>query len=209
MVLNDFSKETINEIISLFCFKGNNSKKIEYLKKILFKSKIGLEGIKEIEKLMNITNEFTLDLSLARGLSYYTSTIFEVISKSNDIGSLSGGGRYDDLTEIFGYKDISGIGISFGVERIIEVLTSNNLFPKNDNNKINVLISYLSDKYIKNSLEIANKLRENDILNDLYSDNGKLKKQLQYANNNSIPFVIIIGEDEIKNNTYILKKNNK
>ena len=205
MVLNDFSKETINEIISLFNFKGNNSKKIEYLKKILFKSKIGLEGIEEIEKLMNITNEFTLDLSLARGLSYYTSTIFEVISKSNDIGSLSGGGRYDDLTEIFGYKDISGIGISFGVERIIEVLTSNNLFPKNDNNKINVLISYLSDKFIKSSLGIANKLRENDILTDLYSDKGKLKKQLQYANNNSIPFVIIIGEDEIKNNTYILK----
>jgi len=205
MVLNNFSKETIKNILSLFSLKGDNSDKIEYLKKLLENSKIGLEGIEEVESLMNITNKFNLDLSLARGLSYYTSTIFEVITKSNDIGSLSGGGRYDDLTEIFGYKDISGIGISFGVERIIEILNSNNLFPKNSSNKTNVLVTYLSDEYIKNSLKIANKLRENNILTDLYSDKAKLKKQLQYANNNNIPFVIIMGEDEIKNNMYILK----
>jgi histidyl-tRNA synthetase len=154
---------------------------------------------------MNINNDFSLDFTLARGLSYYTSTIFEVVSKNNNIGSLCGGGRYDDLTEIFGYKNISGIGISFGIERIIEVLNTNNLFPKKIESDNNVLISYLSNDLIKNSLKLANKLRENEIPTDLYSKTAKLKKQLQYANNNNIPFVIIIGDDEIKNGKYILK----
>ena len=154
---------------------------------------------------MKIKNDFTLDFTLARGLSYYTSTIFEVVPKNNDIGSLCGGGRYDDLTEIFGYKNISGIGISFGIERIIEVLNTNNLFPKKIESNNNVLISYLSNDLIKNSLKLANKLREKGIPTDLYSEKAKLKKQLQYANNNNIPFVIIIGEDEIKNKKYMLK----
>ena len=157
------------------------------------------------QNLMKIKNDFTLDFTLARGLSYYTSTIFEVVPKNNDIGSLCGGGRYDDLTEIFGYKNISGIGISFGIERIIEVLNTNNLFPKKIESNNNVLISYLSNDLIKNSLKLANKLREKGIPTDLYSEKAKLKKQLQYANNNNIPFVIIIGEDEIKNKKYMLK----
>ena len=205
MKLNKFPTSSIKKLISLIELKGNNSSKINYVKTFLSNSKIGLEGINEIENLMKIKNNFSLDFTLARGLSYYTSTIFEVVSTNNNIGSLCGGGRYDDLTEIFGYKNISGIGISFGIERIIEVLNTNNLFPKKIESDNNVLISYLSNGLIKNSLKLANKLRENGIPTDLYSEKAKLKKQLQYANNNNIPFVIIIGEDEIKNGKYILK----
>ena len=205
MKLNKFPTPSIKKLISLIELKGNNSLKINYVKTFLSNSKIGLEGISEIENLMKIKSDFTLDFTLARGLSYYTSTIFEVVSTNNNIGSLCGGGRYDDLTEIFGYKNISGIGISFGIERIIEVLNTNNLFPKKIESDNNVLISYLSNGLIKNSLKLANKLRENGIPTDLYSEKARLKKQLQYANNNNIPFVIIIGEDEIKNGKYILK----
>ena len=205
MKLNKFPTPSIKKLISLIELKGNNSLKINYVKTFLSNSKIGLEGINEIENLMKIKSDFSLDFTLARGLSYYTSTIFEVVSTNNNIGSLCGGGRYDDLTEIFGYKNISGIGISFGIERIIEVLNTNNLFPKKIESDNNVLISYLSNCLIKNSLKLANKLRENGIPTDLYSEKARLKKQLQYANNNNIPFVIIIGEDEIKNGKYILK----
>ena len=205
MKLNKFPTSSIKKLISLIELKGNNSLKINYVKTFLSNSKIGLEGINEIENLMKIKSDFSLDFTLARGLSYYTSTIFEVVSTNNNIGSLCGGGRYDDLTEIFGYKNISGIGISFGIERIIEVLNTNNLFPKKIESDNNVLISYLSNGLIKNSLKLANKLRENGIPTDLYSEKARLKKQLQYANNNNIPFVIIIGEDEIKNGKYILK----
>jgi len=205
MKLNKFPTSSIKQLISLIELKGNNSSKINYVKTFLSNSKIGLEGISEIKNLMKIKNDFTLDFTLARGLSYYTSTIFEVVPTNNNIGSLCGGGRYDDLTEIFGYKNISGIGISFGIERIIEVLNTNNLFPKKIESNNNVLISYLSNDLIKNSLKLANKLREKGIPTDLYSEKAKLKKQLQYANNNNIPFVIIIGEDEIKNKKYMLK----
>ncbi|HIF48938.1 MAG TPA: histidine--tRNA ligase [Cytophagales bacterium] len=205
MKLSKFPTSSIKKLISLIELKGNNSSKINYVKTFLSNSKIGLEGINEIENLMKIKSDFTLDFTLARGLSYYTSTIFEVVPINNNIGSLCGGGRYDDLTEIFGYKNISGIGISFGIERIIEILNTNNLFPEKIEINNNVLISYLSNDLIKNSLELANKLREKGIPTDLYSEKAKLKKQLQYANNNNIPFVIIIGEDEIKNGKYMLK----
>ena len=205
MKLNKFPTSSIKKLISLIELKGNNSLKINYVKTFLSNSKIGLEGISEIENLMKIKSDFSLDFTLARGLSYYTSTIFEVVPTNNNIGSLCGGGRYDDLTEIFGYKNISGIGISFGIERIIEILNTNDLFPKKIESNNNVLISYLSNNLIKNSLELANKLREKGIPTDLYSKKAKLKKQLQYANNNNIPFVIIIGEDEIRNGKYILK----
>ena len=205
MKLNKFPTSSIKKLISLIELKGNNSLKINYVKTFLSNSKIGLEGVSEIENLMKIKSDFSLDFTLARGLSYYTSTIFEVVSTNNVIGSLCGGGRYDDLAEIFGYKNISGIGISFGIERIIEILNTNNLFPKKIESNNNVLISYLSNGLIKNSLELANKLREKGIPTDLYSEKAKLKKQLQYANNNNIPFVIIIGEDEIRNGKYILK----
>ncbi len=201
----DLSKSQIEKLNSVLFFDGSNDDKIKFLKDFLSKSSTGLEGINEIENLTKLSKEFILDINLARGLSYYTSSIFEVILDEKNIGSLCGGGRYDDLTEIFGYKDISGIGISFGIERIYEIMKERNLFPDSINKKDTVLVCSMSEKYLDDSLRISSILRNNNISTDLYPDNPKLKKQLQYANNNDIPYVIIIGEDEVTSKLYTLK----
>ena len=201
----DLSKSQIEKLNSVLFFDGSNDDKIKFLKDFLSKSSTGLEGINEIENLTNLSKEFIFDINLARGLSYYTSSIFEVILDEKNIGSLCGGGRYDDLTEIFGYKDISGIGISFGIERIYEIMKERNLFPDSINKKDTVLVCSMSEKYLDDSLRISSILRNNNISTDLYPDNPKLKKQLQYANNNDIPYVIIIGEDEMTSKLYTLK----
>ena len=199
------SKSQIEKLNSVLFIDGSNDDKIKFLKDILSKSSTGLEGINEIENLTTLSKEFIFDINLARGLSYYTSSIFEVILDEKNIGSLCGGGRYDDLTEIFGYKDISGIGISFGIERIYEIMKERNLFPDSINKKDTVLVCSMSEKYLDDSLRISSILRNNNISTDLYPDNPKLKKQLQYANNNDIPYVIIIGEDEVTSKLYTLK----
>ena len=201
----DLSKSQIEKLNSVLFFDGSNDDKIKFLKDFLSKSSTGLEGINEIENLTKLSKEFIFDINLARGLSYYTSSIFEVILDEKNIGSLCGGGRYDDLTEIFGYKDISGIGISFGIERIYEIMKERNLFPDSINKKDTVLVCSISEKYLDDSLRISSILRNNNISTDLYPDNPKLKKQLQYANNNDIPYVIIIGEDEVTSKLYTLK----
>ena len=201
----DLSKSQIEKLNSVLFFDGSNDDKIKFLKDFLSKSSTGLEGINEIENLTKLSKEFIFDINLARGLSYYTSSIFEVILDEKNIGSLCGGGRYDDLTEIFGYKDISGIGISFGIERIYEIMKERNLFPDSINKKDTVLVCSMSEKYLDDSLRISSILRNNNISTDLYPDNPKLKKQLQYANNNGIPYVIIIGEDEVTSRLFTLK----
>ena len=201
----DLSKSQIEKLNSVLFFDGSNDDKIKFLKDILSKSSTGLEGINEIENLTKLSKDFIFDINLARGLSYYTSSIFEVILDEKNIGSLCGGGRYDDLTEIFGYKDISGIGISFGIERIYEIMKERNLFPDSINKKDTVLVCSMSEKYLDDSLRISSILRNNNISTDLYPDNPKLKKQLQYANNNDIPYVIIIGEDEVTSKLFTLK----
>ena len=201
----DLSKSQIEKLNSVLFFDGSNDDKIKFLKDFLSKSSTGLEGINEIENLTKLSKEFIFDINLARGLSYYTSSIFEVILDEKNIGSLCGGGRYDDLTEIFGYKDISGIGISFGIERIYEIMKERNLFPDSINKKDTVLVCSMSEKYLDDSLRISSILRNNNISTDLYPDNPKLKKQLQYANNNDIPYVIIIGEDEVTSKLFTLK----
>ena len=201
----DLSKSQIEKLNSVLFFDGSNDDKIKFLKDFLSKSSTGLEGINEIENLTKLSKEFIFDINLARGLSYYTSSIFEVILDEKNIGSLCGGGRYDDLTEIFGYKDISGIGISFGIERIYEIMKERNLFPDSINKKDTVLVCSMSEKYLDDSVRISSILRNNNISTDLYPDNPKLKKQLQYANNNDIPYVIIIGEDEVTSKLFTLK----
>ncbi len=201
----ELSKSQIEKLNSVLFFEGTNNDKIKFLKSFLSSSSTGLEGINEIENLTQLSKEFTFDLNLARGLSYYTSSIFEVILDEKNIGSLCGGGRYDDLTEIFGYKDISGIGISFGIERIYEIMKERNLFPYSINKKDTVLVCSMSKKYLDDSFRISSILRNNNINTDLYPDTPKLKKQLQYANNNDIPYVIIIGEDEVASKLYTLK----
>ena len=201
----ELSKSQIEKLNSVLFFEGTNNDKIKFLKSFLSSSSAGLEGINEIENLTQLSKEFIFDINLARGLSYYTSSIFEVILDDKNIGSLCGGGRYDDLTEIFGYKDISGIGISFGIERIYEIMKERNLFPNSINKKDTVLVCSMSKKYLDNSFRISSVLRNNNISTDLYPDSPKLKKQLQYANNNDIPYVIIIGEDEVASKLYTLK----
>ena len=201
----DLSKSQIEKLNSVLFFDGSNDDKIKFLKDFLSKSSTGLEGINEIENLTKLSKEFIFDINLARGLSYYTSSIFEVILDEKNIGSLCGGGRYDDLTEIFGYKDISGIGISFGIERIYEIMKERNLFPDSINKKDTILVCSMSEKYLDDSLKISSILRKNNISTDLYPDSPKLKKQLQYANNNDIPYVIIIGEDEVTSKLFTLK----
>ena len=200
----EFTSKTIEQIDMIFQIKGDNETKTKFLEKYLKNSIIGIEGLDEIKSLSKLNNNFKFELKLARGLSYYTSTIFEVIPINSNIGSLCGGGRYDDLTEIFGYKNISGIGISFGIERIIDIMDNKNLFP-NTSSSSTVLVAYFGSEYILNSIKISKFLRKNNINVDLYSDNNKLKKQLQYANNNKIPFVVIVGEEEIKSKKYTLK----
>ena len=201
----DLSKSQIEKLNSVLFFDGSKDDKIKFLKDFLSKSSTGLEGINEIENLTKLSKEFIFDINLARGLSYYTSSIFEVILNEKNIGSLCGGGRYDDLTEIFGYKDTSGIGISFGIERIYEIMKERNLFPDSISKKDTVLVCSMSEKYLDDSLRISSILRNNNISTDLYPDNPKLKKQLQYANNNDIPYVIIIGEDEVTSKLFTLK----
>ena len=193
----EFTSKTIEQIDMVFQIKGDNETKTKFLEKYLKNSIIGIEGLDEIKSLSKLNNNFKFELKLARGLSYYTSTIFEVIPINSNIGSLCGGGRYDDLTEIFGYKNISGIGISFGIERIIDIMDNKNLFP-NTSSSSTVLVAYFGSEYILDSIKISKFFRKNNINVDLYSDNNKLKKQLQYANNNKIPFVVIVGEEEIK-----------
>ena len=200
-----FDKKNIREIIKIFEFKGNNEEKLNFIKKIIFKSKIGVEGINELEKILNYRKNIIIDFTLARGLSYYTSSIFEVISNDSNQGSLAGGGRYDNLTEIFGLKNSSGIGISFGLERIFNLLEENKLFPKEFKKSIKVMVTNLGEDLMNYSLDITKMLRENSIPTEIYLTTCKLKKQLQYANNKNIPFVIIVGEDEKKEKKVTVK----
>lgn len=200
-----FDKKNIREIIKIFEFKGKNEEKLNFIKKIIFKSKIGVEGIDELEKILNYRKNIIIDFTLARGLSYYTSSIFEVISNDSNQGSLAGGGRYDNLTEIFGLKNSSGIGISFGLERIFNLLEENKLFPKEFKKSIKVMVTNLGEDLINYSLDITKMLRENSIPTEMYLTTCKLKKQLQYANNKNIPFVIIVGEDEKKEKKVTVK----
>jgi len=208
LLKQNFDEKNINEIIKIFEFKGSNEEKLNFIKKIVFSSKIGIEGINELEKVLNYRNNIIIDFSLARGLSYYTSSIFEVISNDNDQGSLAGGGRYDNLTEVFGLKNSSGIGVSFGLERIFNTLEENKLFPKEIEKSIKVMVTNLGDDLLNYSLDITTMLRKNNIPTEIYLSSGKLKKQLQYANNNKIPYVIIIGEDEIKEKKVTIKNMN-
>ena len=205
LLKQNFNKKNIREIIKIFEFKGNNEEKLNFIKKIIFKSKIGVEGINELEKILNYRKNIIIDFTLARGLSYYTSSIFEVISNDSNQGSLAGGGRYDNLTEIFGLKNSSGIGISFGLERIFNLLEENKLFPKEFKKSIKVMVTNLGEDLMNYSLDITKMLRENSIPTEMYLTTCKLKKQLQYANNKNIPFVIIVGEDEKKEKKVTVK----
>jgi len=212
MLSKGISQETLKKLQPLFDLKGSNKDKLEQLTILLLDSKEGLEGVEElkfvvdkIEKLKLQSAILEIDVTLARGLNYYTGAIYEVQTNKVDIGSIGGGGRYDDLTGIFGLKDISGIGISFGLDRIYLVLEELNLFEKIELPRPKVLFLNFGEKESLYCMQIMKNLREHRIKSELYPDNSKLKKQMNYANKRMIPFVVFVGEQELSENNYTLK----
>ncbi|MBQ5753887.1 MAG: histidine--tRNA ligase [Alistipes sp.] len=190
---------------------GTTAEKLETLAGLLAESETGMLGIDEmrtvfgyIEKL-GISLDVELDLSLARGLNYYTGAIFEVKAKDYAIGSICGGGRYDNLTGIFGMPDVSGVGISFGADRIYDVMTGLELFPEALNCSTKILFVNLGEEECLASLKAVAQLRENGIAAEVYPDAGKMKKQMEYANRRSIPYVAIIGSNELVEGKVTLK----
>ncbi len=212
MIAKGILEEAIRKIEPLFSFKGNNTDKLEKLKDLLKNSEEGLQGVAELEFVVENINELGLesaqleiDVTLARGLNYYTGAIYEVQTEKVKMGSIGGGGRYDDLTGIFGLKNISGIGISFGLDRIYLVLEELGLFKVVDLPKPKVVFINFGKKEALYALQAVKKLRENGIKSELYPDTAKLKKQMNYANRREIPFVVLVGEQEVNENKYTLK----
>ena len=184
---------------------------IENLKEQLVGSDIGMQGIAELEEVLLLTrpnertNEVKFDITLARGLNYYTGCIFEITTEVVKMGSLGGGGRYDDLTGIFGMKNVSGVGISFGAARIFDVMEELNLFPSQQENNIQVLFVAFNKATLQFAFECVTDVRKAGIKADIYPDPGKLKKQLKYADARNVPFVALIGDTELDSGTATLK----
>ena len=211
----EISDEAIDKLAPLFSFSGDNTNKLNQLKNLLQESEIGNKGIEEmqfiIQKIQKLELEIAqleVDITLARGLNYYTGSILEVTANQVSIGSIGGGGRYDDLTSIFGLKDLSGMGISFGLDRIYLVLEELNLFEKVVVSKPEVLFINFGDDEALYAMQTIKKLRNNNIKAELYPDNAKMKKQMGYANKREIPFVILAGGNEIEKKEYTLKNMN-
>ncbi len=197
--LDEVSIKKLQPIINL---TGTNEQKLKILKDTLASSETGLAGIEEIGQVialaetMGISDKPELDLTLARGLNYYTGTIIEVKAVEAGIGSVSGGGRYDNLTGVFGLPGVSGTGISFGADRIYDVMNERNLFPEDSYRSTQVLLVNFGGKEADTSLKLASLLRSRGINTEFYPENAKLKKQFAYADNKQIPWVVIIGEAE-------------
>lgn len=213
MLSKGISSEGINLLEPLFNLSGHFSDQIQTLKVILNNSSEGIKGIEELEFINNAISKLglksanlKLDVTLARGLNYYTGAIFEVAAPTGvDMGSIGGGGRYDDLTGIFGLKDISGVGISFGLDRIYLVLETLNLFPETVKVTTKALFINFGETEAMHCLELIQVLRTENIKSELYPENAKMKKQLSYADKRNIPFVVLVGEAEIQSQTYTLK----
>ncbi len=207
------SASAIETLQPLLDFKGNNKEKVEVLKKLVGANEEGKKGIEEIEYLLDNANAsfatIELDITLARGLNYYTGTIFEVKANAGTFTpSILGGGRYDDLTGIFGLKNMSGVGISFGIDRIYDVMEELNLFPEHisKTSSTKLLFTHFDVETQKHCLKLAARLRENNISCEIYADvTKKLGKQFEYANKKNIPFVCTVGGDEMASQAYSFK----
>lgn len=216
LIERGFTIADIDQLKPVILLEGTNTAKLESLKSVLASSDIGLKGIEEIETVFNyvsklqtpISNLSTvveLDITLARGLNYYTGCIFEVKTNEVAMGSIGGGGRYDDLTGMFGLKDLTGVGISFGADRIYDVLEELGLFPTATAQGTKVLISNFDEEAELYALPILQQLRTANISAELYPSAAKLKKQMSYADAKRIPYVILIGGDEIQSGMLTLK----
>ena len=203
------SEEQIEKLQPIIMLEGTNEQKLETIAQVLASSETGLKGVEETKYILgfltSLNNEIQLDLTLARGLSYYTGAIFEVKALDTPMGSISGGGRYDNLTGIFGMPGLSGVGISFGVDRIYDVLNALDLYPKDSLNTTQVLFINFGEQETAYCLPIINKVRENGIRAEIYPDATKMKKQMSYANAKQIPFVVLAGESEMAAQKVTLK----
>ncbi|WP_181215361.1 histidine--tRNA ligase [Phocaeicola faecicola] len=205
------SQEAIDKLQPIILLSGSNTEKLQTLKEILATSETGMKGVEESEFLLNtvarqgISSDVELDLTLARGLNYYTGAIFEVKALDVQIGSISGGGRYDNLTGVFGMDGVSGVGISFGADRIYDVLNQLDLYPKEASDSTKVLFVNFGEKEADYILPILAKVRAEGIRAEIYPDSAKMKKQMSHANNKQIPFVAIAGENEMNEGKVMLK----
>ncbi len=203
--------EAVAKLEPILMLSGSTAEKLAQLETILAASETGLKGVEELRTVfsaveaLGINLEVELDLSLARGLNYYTGAIFEVKAKDFAIGSICGGGRYDNLTGIFGMPDVSGVGISFGADRIYDVMSGLNLFPEYVDRTTKILFLNLGEKEVLESLRIAESFRDGWSC-EVYPDPAKMKKQMEYANRRQIPYVVIIGSNELAEGKATLKK---
>lgn len=204
-------QEAIDKLQPIILLSGSNEEKIATLKNVLAASETGLKGVEESEFILKtiaglgIQSEVELDLTLARGLNYYTGAIFEVKALDVQIGSISGGGRYDNLTGVFGMEGMSGVGISFGADRIYDVLNQLNLYPKEAVNGTQLLFVNFGEAEAAYVLPVLAQVRAAGIRAEIYPDAAKMKKQMSYANAKMVPFVAIVGENEMKEGKVMLK----
>ena len=205
------SEEAIEKLQPIISLSGSNEEKLEVISQVLAGSETGLKGVEETRfildtlKTVGLNNEIVLDLTLARGLNYYTGAIFEVKALDTPMGSITGGGRYDNLTGIFGLPGLSGVGISFGADRIYDVLNALDLYPKEAVNSTQVLFINFGETETAYCLPIVGKLRQAGIRSEIFPDKAKMKKQMSYANAKNIPFVVLAGENEMAAGKVTLK----
>lgn len=208
---NGISDEAIALLQPIISLSGSNDEKLDTISRVLASSEIGLKGVEEARFILStlksagLQNEIQLDLTLARGLNYYTGSIFEVKALDMPMGSITGGGRYDNLTGIFGMPGLSGVGFSFGADRIYDVLNALNLYPKAVGNTTQVLFINFGDQEAAYCMSKIKAVRDAGISAELYPDNVKMKKQMSYANAKRIPFVVLAGENEIRTQKVTLK----
>lgn len=204
------SDEAIAKLQPIIALSGTNEEKLQTIREVLADSDTGLKGVEETQFILDtlkgsLNNEIQLDLTLARGLNYYTGAIFEVKALDYAIGSITGGGRYDNLTGIFGMPGLSGVGISFGADRIYDVLNGLDLYPKEAVNGTKLLFINFGDKETAYCLPVVRACRAAGISTEMFPDKAKMKKQMSYANAKAIPFVVLAGDNEIAENKFTLK----
>jgi len=208
------SQEAIDKLQPILRLSGTNAEKLVQLKTVLADSEVGLKGVSELETIfslcetMNVETTIELDLTLARGLNYYTGAIFEVKALDVEMGSITGGGRYDNLTGVFGMEGVSGVGISFGADRIYDVLNQLDLYPETSMEQTKILFVSFGEKELMYSLPWLSSLRTKGINAEIYPEPAKMKKQMSYADNKKIPFVAIVGETEMNVGKVMLKNMN-
>ncbi len=204
--------EATDRMIPLFELSGNNTNKLEKLESFLSDSEVGMKGVEELRFILNMLSDLRLrkaklelDVTLARGLNYYTGAIFEVKTNEVHMGSIGGGGRYDDLTSIFGLKDVSGVGISFGVDRICLVLEELNLFPKLLEASTQLMFANFGEQEAAYCMKLLKQLRDAGVNAEIYPTAAKMKKQMNYADKKSIQYVVLVGEDEMASGNLTVK----